>query len=101
MNETVKTVLTNILTMAIPYIKQLITSKVVPALKRKAYERLDDFTSDRIEDLYELLEKINTEQNETKKTAHLEGFKLGLATLKAIAGKITEACAVLENAIGG
>ena len=51
MNE----ILANLLIIAIPFIKKLIESKVVPIIKRKAYERLDDFSNDRIEDLTELL----------------------------------------------
>lgn len=46
-----KALLSELLAFALPYLKKLIESKIVPALKRKAYERLDDFASDRIEDL--------------------------------------------------
>lgn len=92
MNEVLK----KILLLAIPFIKELIESKVVPALKRKTYERLDDFTNDRIEDLAHLVDKIKTEENETKRTAHLEGFRLGVKTLRTIGKKLIQACDELE-----
>lgn len=93
MNEVLK----NLLMLVIPFIKSLIESKVVPTLKRKAYERLDDFTNDRIEDLGTLVDKIKATDNETKKQAHLEGLRLGTSTLKAIAEKLTVACAEFEK----
>jgi len=95
MNEVLK----NVLVFCVPFIKQLIESKVVPILKRKAYERLDDFTNDRIEDLGELVDKIKTEDNEIKRKAHLEGFKLGVETLRAVATKLCTACDELEKAV--
>ena len=51
-----KEAIVKILELALPYLKDLIESKVVPVLKRKAYERLNDFASDSIEDLTELYE---------------------------------------------
>lgn len=95
MNEVLK----NLLLLAIPFIKDLIESKVVPRLKRKAYERLDDFTNDRIEDLGLLVDKINATDDEVKKQAHLEGLRLGVATLKAIAEKLAVACAEFEKVL--
>ena len=95
MNEVLK----NILMFCLPYITKLIESKVVPVLKRKAYERLDDFTNDRIEDLGNLVDKIKNENNELKKKAHLEGFRLGVSTLKAVANKLVVACEEMEKAV--
>ena len=95
MNEVLK----NLLLLATPFIKDLIESKVVPKLKRKAYERLDDFTNDRIEDLGLLVDKINATDDEVKKQAHLEGLRLGVATLKAIAKKLAVACAEFEKVL--
>lgn len=94
---TMNEVLKNLLLFAIPFIKELIESKVVPTLKRKAYERLDDFTNDRIEDLAVLVDKINATNDPIKKKAHIEGLKLGVATLKAIAEKITLACVEFDK----
>ena len=95
MNEVLK----NIFAFCLPFIAKLIKSTVVPKLKRKAYERLDDFTNDRIEDLGNLVDKIKSETNEVKKEAHLEGFRLGISTLRAMANKLLKACAELEKAL--
>ena len=92
-----KEIIVKILEFALPYLKELIDSKVVPALKRKAYERLDDFASDRIEDLTELYEKILNTDDEAKKKAHLEGFRLGVEAIGAIGGKLVEASEVLKS----
>lgn len=92
MNE----ILANLLIIAIPFIKKLIESKVVPIIKRKAYERLDDFSNDRIEDLTELLAKIKNSDDDVKKEAHLEGFKLGVDTLGAIGEKLVKASSTLK-----
>ena len=95
MSETILT----ILKMVLPFIGELIKSEVVPALKRKAYQRLDDSTSDRIEDLSNLVEKINSCTDETKKKAHLEGLKLGIETLTAISSKLNLACAEFSKTL--
>lgn len=94
-----KALLSELLAFALPYLKKLIESKIVPALKRKAYERLDDFASDRIEDLSELLEKIKKTDNEEKKKRHLEGFKLGVEALTAIGEKLQKAGELLAKEI--
>lgn len=91
--------LENLLIVAVPCLKNLIESKVVPAVKRRAYERFDNFTNDRIEDLIALAEKIKTTDNAVKKQAHLEGFKLGLTTLRTIGKKLVQACDELEKAV--
>ena len=92
-------IMENILVMVLPFIKDLISSKVVPILKRKAYQRLDDFTNDVIENLAQLVEKIKKETNTIKREAHLEGFRLGIKTLRAIAKKIIDACDLMEEEI--
>ena len=56
-------IMESILVMVLPFIKDLISSKVVPILKRKTYQRLDDFTNDVIENLAQLVEKIKKETN--------------------------------------
>ena len=88
-----------LLTLVLPFIEKLIESTVVPAIKRKAYQRLDEFTNDRIEDLANLVEKINKEENAIKKQAHLEGLKLGVATLEAVAEKLNAAAIEFKKVI--
>ena len=97
MSNKVLEILKAILTMALPHIKELVESKVVPVLKRKAYERLDDCASDRIEDLTGLYEKILKTENSAKKEAHLEGFKLGVEAICAIGKKLVDAGEVLKG----
>lgn len=94
-----KKLLSELLAFALPYLKKLIESKIVPALKRKAYQRLDDFANDRIEDLSELLEKIKKTDNEEKKKRHLEGFRLGVEALIAIGEKLQKAGELLAKEI--
>ena len=89
----------SLLTVVIPVIQKLIESKVVPALKRKAYQRLDDFTNDRIEDLGNLVDKIKACEDERKKQAHLEGLKLGAEAIKAIGEKLTKAAVEFERVL--
>ena len=95
-----KDLLKNIMLFVLPYIQELIASKVVPALKRKGYERLNDLVNDRLEDLANLVDKIKAETNEVKREAHLEGFRLGIKTLRAISKTITDACNKLEEIVG-
>lgn len=95
----IKEVLKLIIETTLPFIKKLIESKVVPTLKRKAYQRLDDFTNDRIEDLGVLAQKIKSEENDIKRQAHINGFRLGLETLRAISDKINQACNELEKVV--
>lgn len=86
-----------ILTMVVPYLKEFIESKIIPVIVRKSYERFDDLSNDMIERLVHLLDKINNTENDKKREAHLFGFNLGIKTLKKVADKLTEACAVLEK----
>ena len=88
-----------LLTLVLPIIKKLIESKVVPMIKRKAYQRLDDFTNDRIEDLSCLVEKINNCDDEIKRKAHLEGLRLGIEAIRAIGDKLLLAASEFERMI--
>ena len=95
----IKEILAKIIMAVLPYIKELIVSEVVPRLQRKAYQRLDDFVNDRVESLEELLYKIKNTEDDIKRKAHLEGFKLGISTLQAISIKLNDACNVLQEAV--
>ena len=91
--------LTEILSLVVPFILELVKSKVVPFLKRKAYEKADNKINNLIEDLAQNASKIKEEENETKKQAYIEGTKLGLETLRAIAEKLNKAADEIENAV--
>ncbi len=97
MNKNLIRILKEILAISTPAIQNLIESSIVPILKRKTYERLDDFVNDRIEDLSELFTKIKNTENEAKRKAHIEGFKLGLETLEAIGNKLIKAAKTLKE----
>lgn len=88
-----------ILTLAIPAIKQLIESQVIPRVKRLAYEKIDDKVDDLIHDLAQNASKIATEDNEAKKFAYIEGTKLGIETLRAIAEKLNQAANEIEKVL--
>lgn len=96
MNKTIQL----LLTIVAPFITKLIESTVIPKAKRKAYERLDDFTNDRIEDLAELVDKIQKEDDDIKKQTYLKGLKLGTATLRAIGNKLVAACDEFSKVLG-
>jgi hypothetical protein len=81
-------IIVKFLKLSAPFIAKLIASKVVPKAKRKAYELLDGFVDDRIEDLVKLVNKAKNEKDGVKKAAHIEGLRLGVATLKAICTKL-------------
>ena len=88
-----------ILQITIPLIQQLIKSKAVPAIKRKAYQILDKKADKLINDLAQNASKISQEQNSTKKLAYIEGTKLGTETLRALAEKLNKAADEIEKAI--
>lgn len=92
-------VLKFIFAITLPYIKELIQSKVVPAIKRKAYQRLDDRADKLIEDLAQNASKIKDEENELKRDAYIEGTKLGIETVRAIAEKLNKAADEIEKVI--
>lgn len=94
-----KIVLTQILELTLPFIKKLIESKFVPFLKRKAYERVDGKVDNLIKDLAQNAGKISAQENETKKFAYLEGTKLGIETLRAIADKLNKAADEIEKVL--
>lgn len=97
MNKELLEVLKVIFALTIPYIKELIQSKVVPMLKRKAYEKVDTKVDKLIEDLAQNASKIKNEENELKKAAYIEGTKLGVETLRAIAEKLNKAADEIER----
>jgi len=99
MNPLLAEALKFILTLAIPAIKQLIESKVVPRLKRLAYEKIDAKVDDLIEDLAQNASKIENEKNEVKKIAYTEGTKLGIEAVRKIAEKLIKAADLIEAEI--
>lgn len=99
MNKELLEIIKMILGITIPYIKELIQSKIVPTLKRKAYEKVDTKIDNVIKDLAQNASKIAKEENETKKLAYIEGTKLGIATLRAIAEKLTKAADEIEKVL--
>ena len=94
-----KEILAVILQITLPFIKELIESKVVPFLKRKAYERVNNKVNDLIKDLAQNASKIKDETDEAKKFAYIEGTKLGIETLRAIANKLDSATDEIEKAL--
>lgn len=88
-----------ILIVTLPFIQELVQSKVVPFLKRKAYETLDLKADRLIKDLAQNASKIAAEENEAKKIAYVEGTKLGIDTLRAIADKLTMAADEIEKVL--
>lgn len=96
-----KAIIQNLLMIAIPYIKELIESKVVPYLIRRSYEIFDSKSNRMIEKLTTLVTKIEATADETKRKRHLEGFKLGVETIEVIGKKLLEASEVLRMEIDG
>lgn len=96
-----KEIISALLAITLPLIKQLIESKVVPFLKRRAYERVDYRVNKLITDLAQNAAKIAKEENEVKKLAYIEGTKLGIETIRAIADKLDQAADEIEKAAAG
>lgn len=99
MNINFAEILAEILVITLPFIKKLIQSKVVPFLKRTAYEKLDNRVDALIQDLAQNASKIADETNEAKKFAYQEGTKLGIDTIRAIAEKLNKAADEIEKAL--
>lgn len=93
--ETLKT----ILALTLPFIQNLVQSTIVPVVKRKAYQTFDDEANRVIEDLAENAGKIKDEENSVKKSAYIDGTKLGVETLRAVAEKLNKAADEIERAI--
>ena len=72
---------------------------MVPTLKRKTYEKVDTKVDNLIEDLAQNASKISAEENEVKRLAYIEGTKLGVDTLRAIAEKLTKAADEIEKVL--
>lgn len=92
-------IITTLMVITLPFIKKLIQSKIIPAIKRRMYEAADDKVDKLIKDLAQNASKIEYEENELKKLAYVEGTKLGLDTIRAIADKLTKAADEIEKAI--
>lgn len=86
-----KNTIIKLLSLTGPTIIRLIRSKIIPNLKCKAYEHLDSFVDDRIEDLCILVEKAKNTSDALKKKSHLEGISLGCQALNVIGVKLIEA----------
>lgn len=99
MNQAILNAIKLILTITIPFIKELIASKVVPAIKRKGYQKLSNKADRIIEDLAQNATKIAEETDGLKKEAYVEGTKLGIQTLRAVADKLNKAANEIEKAI--
>lgn len=99
MNEKLLQTIRFILSLTLPYLKNLVQSKIIPTLKRKAYEKLDDKANKLIEDLAQNASKIANEKDETKKLAYIEGTKLGIETLRALSEKLNKAADEIEKVL--
>jgi len=93
------TALQAVLQLVIPYIQKLIQSQVVPKLKRKVYEKLNDKADALIADLAQNAAKIANEKDPIKKAAYIEGTKLGLDTIRAISEKLNKAADEIERVL--
>lgn len=96
MNESFMEVIKTLLSITVPAIMELIKSKVVPALKRRAYERVDEKVDKIIEDLAQNASKIKDTVG-AKRIAYEEGTRLGIETLRAIAIKLNKAADKIEE----
>lgn len=92
-------IIQTILQITLPFIQELIQSKIVPTVKRKAYEFIDDKSDELIEDLAQNASKIASETDKVKKLAYVEGTKLGVETLRALADKLNKAANEIEKAL--
>ena len=99
MDKELADILKLILAGTVPFLKGLVVSKVVPFLKRRAYEKVDGKVDDLICDLAQNASKIKNEESEIKKAAYIEGTKLGVETLRAIAEKLNKAADEIEKEI--
>lgn len=88
-----------LLSMVVPLIKEFVESKIIPALIRNTYEKFDDAANKMIEKLSDLVDKIQSTNDEQKRERHLKGFELGIKTLRVISEKLTQACDILENEV--
>lgn len=96
MNESFMEVIKTLLSITVPAIMELIKSKVVPAIKRRAYERVDEKVDKIIEDLAQNAAKIKDAVG-AKRIAYEEGTRLGIETLRAIAIKLNKAADKIEE----
>ena len=99
MNEKLLQTIRFILSLTLPYLKNLVQSKIIPTLTRKAYEKLDDKANKLIEDLAQNASKITNEKDETKRLAYIEGTKLGIETLRALSEKLNKAANEIEKVL--
>lgn len=99
MNKKLLDILKVIFQITVPYITELIHSKVVPMLKRQAYEKVDNKIDNLIQDLAQNANKILKEDDDVKQFAYVEGTKLGIDTLRAMAEKLNKAADEIEKVI--
>ena len=92
-------IIQTVLQITMPLIQQLISSKVVPAIKRKAYQIVDNKADKLISDLAQNASKIANEKDANKKFAYEEGTQLGIDTLRAMAEKFIKAADEIEKAV--
>lgn len=92
-------IIATLLAITFPFIKNLIESKLVPAVKRRVYQKVDGKIDSLIEDLAQNASKIATETDEAKKFAYVTGTKLGIDTIRAFAEKLNKAADEIEKVI--
>ena len=90
------TVLKSILALTVPYIQKLVKSTLVPKLKRQAYEFVNKEADKLIKDLAQNASKIAQTEDNAK---YIEGTKLGLEMVRALATKLTQAADEIENVL--
>ena len=89
----------NVIMFAYPLLEKVLSEKILPKLKKRAYEHVDSFIDDRLEDLSNLLDKAFSTDDPDKKEKHLKGAQIGSNAMRLMANKILEACDVIDKEI--
>lgn len=95
----IKEIIAALLTITMPYIKELIESKVVPAIRRKGFEAFDKKGNQLIQKTLERLEEAKNLNDTNKRNLILGGIKLEIATLRAMGAKLIDVANALEKGL--
>lgn len=83
----------------VPFLRELLAEKIIPAAVKKGYEAFDSFADEKIESLAAQVDKYENSVDAEKREKYRKGIELGANTLRMIADKLNLAADAFLEAI--
>ena len=91
--------LKELLSSIFPFLKELLSEKIIPSAIQKGYEAFDTFADEKIESLAAQVDKYESALTEDKRETYRKGIELGIKALRLVADKLNTAADEFMKAV--